>query len=391
MHFRRTRSFLSLPLLPLITLALAACSDVQQPSEPRVSSTPTLDRSGDATLSDRTGAVYTETNSTTGNSIVAFRRATDGSLTPLGTFSTGGLGIGGQVDPLQSQFAVVLSADHRALFAVNAGSNQVSSFRVSDDGSLSLASVVASGGAGPISLAVHDNLLYVLNTNDNTLSGFRITGGGRLVALPHTSRSLAAGANGAAAARFTPDGSRLIVSERVSNRLEVFPVDANGRLGDPVVSAGVGSATFGFDITSRNQPIVSETQGSVTSFALASSGNLTPITSSISTGGQAACWVIITSNGLFAYSSNAGTNTIAGFVIAENGSLTAITPAPTGNAGAGAGPLDLDQVDSRLLFVLEGARGTIGTFTIDNTGHLTARPDTPVGAPSSGFQGIAVY
>ncbi len=395
MLIRRTMNWsVSLSVLTFVTLGLAACSDMQHPSSPLAPSdaTPTLSREGgDAKVENGGGAVYTETNATTGNSIVAFRRATDGTLTPIGTFGAGGLGIGGAVDPLQSQFAVVVSADHRALFAVDAGSNQVSSFRVSDGGSLSLVSVVASGGTLPVSLAVHENLLYVLNTNDNTLSGFRVGGGAQLVALPHTTRSLAAGANGAAAVRFTPDGRRLIVSERVSNRLEVFPVDPNGRLGEPVVSPAVGSASFGFDITARNQPIVSETQGSVTSYALASSGALTPITSSISTSGQAACWVIITSDGRFAYSSNAGSNTIAGFAIANNGSLTAVTPAPTGDAGAGASPIDLDQVGSRLLFVLEGARGTIGTFTIDNTGHLTSRPDTPVGAPASGFQGIAVF
>jgi 6-phosphogluconolactonase (cycloisomerase 2 family) len=268
----------------------------------------------------------------------------------------------------------------------------VSSFRVNDGGSLSLASVVPSGGAEPVSLAVHDNLLYVLNLNDNTLSGFRITGGAKLVALPHTTHSLATGANGAAAVRFTPDGRQLVVSERVSNRLEVFAVDENGRLGDPVVTAAVGSASFGFDITSRNQAIVSETQGSVTSYAISHSGALTPITSSITTGGQAACWVIISSNGRFAYSSNAGSNTIAGFAVANDGSLTSLTPgAPTGNAGAGASPIDLDQVGSRLLYILEAGRGTIGTFVIDNNGHLTSRPDTPVGTPASGFQGIAAF
>jgi len=234
--------------------------------------------------------------------------------------------------------------------------------------------------------------LYVLNGADNQLAGFRITGEARLVLLPHSGRALPPNANGAAAVRFTPDGRFLVVSERVSNRLDVFPVERSGRLGDAVVSPASGSASFGFDITSRNQAIVSETQGSVSSYALASDGAATPITASISTGGNAPCWVIITSDGDFAYSTNAGSGTIAGFTVAPDGRLTAITPgAPTGDVGAGAGPIDLDQVGGRLLYTLDGGRGAISTFVIAKDGRLTRGADATVGAAASGLQGLAAY
>ena len=249
-----------------------------------------------------------------------------------------------------------------------------------------------SGGKRPISIAVHDNLLYALNTGDNTVSGFRVTGAAQLVALPGSTRSLATGASGAAAIRFTSDGRFVIVTERLSNRLEVLPVRHDGRLGAPVVTAANGSASFGFDITTRNQPIVSETQGSLTSYALASGGGLTPITASISTGGAAACWVTITSDGRFAYATNAGSNTVAGFSVDEGGHLAALTPdAATGDAGAGASPIDLDHVGTRFLYALEAGTGTIATFAIDSGGKLAARPDTPAGAPASGLQGIAAF
>src|SRR5437870_148842 len=71
------------------------------------------------------GAVYTSTNSPTGNAVVVLDRAANGSLTPAGSFATGGTGTGGG---LGNQGAVGLSDDHRLLFAVNAGSNQVTSF-----------------------------------------------------------------------------------------------------------------------------------------------------------------------------------------------------------------------------------------------------------------------
>ena len=381
--------------LLFVAAMLAACSDASTPTAPLSPKALTVSASRVADVRssavERAGAVYTLTNAVDGNAVIAFRRSADGTLSRLGNFSTGGRGIGGTVDPLVSQYAVVLSPDHEALFAVDAGSNQLSSFRVKQDGSLSLQSVVSSGGQRPISIAVHGNVLYTLNGASNRLAGFRIADDARLVPLTHAARSLPVGANGAAAVRFTPDGRFLVVSERVSNRLDVFPVQRNGRLGDAVVSAAPGSASFGFDITSNNQPIVSETQGSVSSYALAPNGAATPITASISTGGQAPCWVIITSDGRFAYSTNAGSGTIAGFAI-NDGRLTSLTPgAPTADVGAGTSPIDLDQVGGRLLYTLDAGKGAISAFAIAGDGRLTRLADAAAGAAASGLQGLAAF
>jgi len=391
-----SRSSLAAAAISIVTLSLAACSDsttapIDNGVRTAAPASAAANRHDGGDDRHGSGAVYTLTNAIGGNGVIAFHRADDGALTPLGTFATGGRGTGGAVDPLTSQYSVVLSDDHDALFAVDAGSNQVSSFHVKNDGSLVRVGSVPSGGARPISLAVSRTLLYVLNTDDNTLSGFlRI--GPILIPLPYTKHALAAGANGAAAVRFTHDGRYLVVTERVSNRLEVFPVLLTGALGAPTVSAASGGATFGFDITSHNQPITSETQGSVTSYALARNGALTPISASVPTGGAATCWVIITDDGRFAYATSAGSNFVSGFAISNDGHLTALTPGvATGDAGAGATPIDLDQVGGRFLYTLEAGRGTIGTFVIGNTGGLTARPDTPAGAPSSGLQGLAAY
>jgi len=389
MHLiRSTRAVLA---TGLASAALVACSDasVTRPGPAQGASALSL---GSAARDDdpEGGAVYTLTNAADGNSVIAFRREPDGRLTRIGAFATGGLGVGGTVDPLESQFAVVLSERHDALFAVNAGSNEISSFRVERDGSLSLASHASSGGDRPVSIAVHDRLLYVLNTNDNTLVGFRIGRDARLFSLARSRRLLASGADGAAAVRFTADGHFLIVSERVSNRLEVFRVGANGRLSDPVVNSASGGASFGFDVTSHNQAIVSETQGSVTSYALAGSGALTPVTSSISTGGTAPCWVIVTSDGGFAYATNTGTSSIAEFSVASDGTLTPLAESPNA-VGAGSIPLDLDQVGGRFLYTLETGKGSIGAFVIGRDGRLTALADVTAGAPSSGFQGLAAF
>jgi hypothetical protein len=132
------------------------------------------------------GAVYTLTNSPAGNAVIAFGRGADGTLSPQGTFATGGSGSGSN---LGSQGAVTLTGDGRQLLAVNAGSNSVSLFRVRPDG-LELEAAVPSGGARPISVTVRDKLVYVLNAGGaGNIAGFVLDPGG-LAALAGASQPL---------------------------------------------------------------------------------------------------------------------------------------------------------------------------------------------------------
>lgn len=62
-----------------------------------------------------------------------FSRRADGTLTPAGTYDTGGTGNGRSGF---SQGSVTLSPDQRALLVVNAGSNQISDFAVLPGGTL---------------------------------------------------------------------------------------------------------------------------------------------------------------------------------------------------------------------------------------------------------------
>src|SRR2546428_5608063 len=125
------------------------------------------------------------------NEIIAFRRAVDGTLTPLGVYDTGGLGLG--KPHLASQGSVVLSGDGRWLFAVDAGSDELSVFAVGTDG-LRLVDHVGSGGATPTSVAVREGLLYVLSTGGGadpaSLHGFRISDDGRGSPLEGSRREL---------------------------------------------------------------------------------------------------------------------------------------------------------------------------------------------------------
>src|SRR3954468_4344046 len=81
------------------------------------------------------GAGYVLTNQTS-NTVVAFRRDARGMLTLAGEFPTGGAGNpvprppDPSSDPLASQGALIMSNNNRFLFAVNAGSNQISVLKI---------------------------------------------------------------------------------------------------------------------------------------------------------------------------------------------------------------------------------------------------------------------
>ena len=89
------------------------------------------------------GAVYTMTNSPSGNAIEAFTRAADGSLNPAVSFPTGGTG-----GPLGSGHSIVVSPDGRFVVNVNAGSNSISAFAAGPNG-LRLLGTVNSDGTAP--------------------------------------------------------------------------------------------------------------------------------------------------------------------------------------------------------------------------------------------------
>jgi 6-phosphogluconolactonase (cycloisomerase 2 family) len=321
------------------------------------------------------GSLYTQTNDPAGNTVQAFARAADGALTPAGTFATGGAGLAGLGG---RQGAVELSDDGRNLYAVNAGSNSVSAFRLGHRAPRLLGSV-PSGGVAPVSVDEHRGRVYVLNSGATpTVSAFWRRFDGSLKAIPGGTRELAPGATGAAQVSVTHDGRSLVVSERTANRLETLPLDRIGRPGAPVVTASSGAVPFGFAITQRGDVVVSEAGAStVSSYRAARDGALRTITASLPVGFGAACWVAVSPNGRFAYTGNAS-GSISGFAIGRDGSLTAIgtTPAPS--------PRDLDfDASGRYLQVVSASSQVTG-FRVGRDGSLTLAGTAPAAAGITG-------
>src|SRR5258708_26318161 len=91
-------------------------------------------------------AVYTETNSAAGNEVQIYRTGDDGSLTLAGTVATGGLGTDGGRG---KQGAIAMTKNGRCGFLPNAGSQEISSFAVSGS-RLGLVAKASSGGTQPV-------------------------------------------------------------------------------------------------------------------------------------------------------------------------------------------------------------------------------------------------
>lgn len=320
------------------------------------------------------GAVYTISNDPDGNEVIVFDRNADGTVEAAGTYPTGGTGSGAG---LGSQRAVVLSGDGRTLLAVNPGSNQLSAFAVTAHG-LRLLNTVPSGGDQPTSTTIHGNIVYALNAGDASISGFVLTNDG-LDPLAGSTRLLSRTDAAPAQIEFTPRGDQLVVTQRATNTIDVFAVDRSGYASSPTPSASAGATPFGFAFDNRGRLVVSNANGgaagasSVTSYTIRAH-QLAVIDPEVSTTQTAACWVEITPNGRFAYTTNTGSGTVSAFAIQADGSLTLLD----GDAAhTGAGPIDAAvSRDGRFLYTVNAGADTINAFHIGADGSLTPIGET---------------
>jgi 6-phosphogluconolactonase len=321
--------------------------------------------------------VYTQTNAAAGNEIVALS-STGGSLHEVARFATGGTGTG---SGLGSQGAVFASDDR--LLAVNAGSNSLSLFHIGRSGTLDRTDVEPTSGVRPVSVTVHDNIAYVVNAGDRTVSGFRIRGGS-LVPIAGSVQNLPG--NGAAQISFDSDGRRLVVTEKTTQTIDVLPV-RDGVAGAAVSNPSTGPTPFGFAIDRRDHVIVSNAVGggasSVSSYGLTGRTGLTPISSAVGDTQSAACWIALSSNGRYAYTTNAASGSISSYTLAADGSL-ALANAQAALPGGGAA--DMVVVGNTLFARVGGSSNTVQAYTIASNGALTAAGQVAVQA---GVQGLA--
>ncbi len=325
-------------------------------------------------------AIYVSTNDAAGNAIASYERADDGTLTAGAVVPTGGRGTGAG---LGSQGSVVLGKNGRWLLTVNAGSNEISVFQVSRKG-LRLTGKIGSGGQNPTSVTLHDERVYVLNaggpTNAGNISGFELGDNGELSPLAGSTQPLSNQGVGASTApaqiQFTPEGESLVVTERATNKIVIYPVNDSGIAGAGVAYASAGATPFGFTFDKREHLLVSEAFGgapnasALSSYDLPEDGQLTTLSPSAATQQTAACWAVATKNGKYAYVTNTGSGSVSGYRIDRHGNLSLLKA--NGVSGiTGAGPIDMGlSSNSRFLYTLNARADSISVFRVEENGEL---------------------
>jgi 6-phosphogluconolactonase len=340
------------------------------------------------------GQVYVNDNTAGTNTIGAFDRHADGTLTPVAgsPFPAGGAGTGAG---LASQGAIQITPDGRFLIAVDAASNQISVLRIGPGGFLSLVShgVVSSGGLLPDSVAVHGNLVYVANsgTGGSNYTGFRLGDNGRLDPIPGSTVTLAANA-APGDVLFNGTGTKLAGTEVGTSVIDSFTVGPNGRLtaapASPFPAQGLGPFGSEFRPTNPGQLFVSNAHnvgagtGTISAFTDSPDGTLTPVAGSPFADQQTApCWVEITHDGRFLFTVNTGSGEISRYQIAPNGTLTLLGSTPVAATG-GVGAVDARlSPDGRFLYVDESRIGAVSAFAV-NGGNLTELGTSPFALPA---------
>lgn len=379
-----SRKLVSVALALSYGLLGAGCAD--QPAAPELSSDG-IDAELAASMTHTSaGWVYLMSNAAGPNEVLVYQRSADGSLMAKSPVATGGAGTG---SGLGNQAAVVLSEDNRWLLVVNPGSDDVSVFRVRSDG-LELTDVEYAGGDMPVSVALNGSLVYVLNAGiPNNVSGFTLTNHGDLVPIAGSTRPLSAASTGPAQVAFTPRGDVLVVTEKATNTITTYLVGSDGLLSAPWPQASAGQTPFGFEFDHRGLLIVSEAFGgaadasTVSTYRIDRDGGLTAVDPVVPTTETAACWIAVSGNGLFAYSTNGGSGSVTGFRVEHDGDLQILdTDGRTGVTGPGSVPLDAAFSDgSRYLYVLSSGIHEISVFQLEADGGLT---------PITGVAGLPV-
>jgi len=352
--------------------------------------------------SEAAGHVYVLNNNVFGaNSITSFARAGDGSLAQAGVTDIGGQGsVAAFADGTQG--SLIRTPDGRRLFAVDAGSDQISVVNVTESGLLPVG-VFPSGGSGPVSLTYDKGLLYVLNAANASaapanVTGFRVDERGSLHPIAGSTRPLSTPRPNPAQVQLDPQGRFLLVTEKLTGLIDVYGVASDGSLSGPTSTPSVGAYPFGMAFTNRStRPglIVADGfgpgdppgTGAVTAYRFVA-GQPHLVDGPVPDHQIAPCWTVITNDGKFAYTSNADSHSISGFRIHSDGQISLLDPdGVTGSTPADTFPLEeglsrnsrfLYVLDSRLLLRPGPGQATLSGFRRSADGQLT-----PVVDPST--------
>ncbi|HEX2570436.1 MAG TPA: beta-propeller fold lactonase family protein [Polyangia bacterium] len=193
--------------------------------------------------------VYVLANHNGNNGVEAFRRdRTTGRLTRINRFPTGGEGF----ESIAGFGSNAIVSNGQYLFAVNPGSNTVSSLRIEQNGSLTLVSQEPTTGAYPATLTVNRDLLYVGSAGyspgagqaieQGSYQGFRVGTNGTLTPLdcPVVQTNVNSTGGFTSGMVLNQDNTLFAGTVLLGDTLHYYNVDANGCLVNPKTMTGLG-------------------------------------------------------------------------------------------------------------------------------------------------------
>lgn len=302
------------------------------------------------------------------------------------------LGVGALAGSPDSSAGAESSTTNRFLLTAATASMGISVLRVSDGARLSpVPGSPFRTGFGVLSLEVSPDgsTVYVPHIAEPAVSGYHLDASGRLTPIPGAYVRFAGLPT---AARLSPDGKHLfVVVGGVPGRVESFAVSSSGALtptGTPPVAVDglslVGQAAV--DPDGRFLRVVTYLGNTLSSFAIGANGRLTP--HGVTPIGLGPVAPAFTPDGKFLYTSDEITVSVSGFRVAADGDLVRTPGSPylTGGLPHGA----IATPDGTRLYV-PNAIGPVITsiagFHINADGGLTPLPNSPYLLPIGALPG----
>jgi len=401
------------------------------------------------------GHLYMQTNEVE-NAIIHYHWSAKGPLAELERVATGGPG-SGELSPIyhvkrpndfEGAGSVILTPDHRFLFATNGGNNSVSSFAVDKEGRLTLLDVkrtgnTEGGGAKSLAYAPSSRTLYVLHTfGPDHLRLMSVDGEGKLTPRPEEYSANTKDWNDRVptTAVLSPDGKFLVVGTTfdelptrknpdgslilwvpdqhgalhliASNApdpdgIVVFPVGEDGALREPSFYDARGASPF-YIAFLHNRPdtfvvgyAVSDavSVGKINADGKISIGPLVKINTSSGVPSEL-CWLAVSPDDRFVFATEFGYSYMSSFRIDGNGLSIAKDPASLKVSGDGtfraingsvsSGPSDSwISPDGAYLYEIYGNASKLVGYTTKPDGSL--EEVTSVAIPYNSPGGLAGF
>jgi 6-phosphogluconolactonase (cycloisomerase 2 family) len=229
------------------------------------------------------------------------------------------------------------------------------------------------------------NILNMQGDARASVTGFRVDASGNLTPIADSLRTLSSDASLPSHVIFSPSGQHLLVVELFAKTIAAYPVNGDGTLGtarlNSITVDTFGVAFAGNTMVTADVGPPTARDGTASSFTLNADGSLTPLTVGVRNGKVEPCWVSITPDGKYAYTSNLDTGTISSYAVTGGGGLSLLNADAAMKPAEGAvsaidfvtsGPVDtFITPDGQYLYQQYSGRGSVVAYRIGANGSLT--------------------